>query len=153
METVWITDADEKSRVLRDVLAELGDWFGNPEGVAEYAGGVRSRPFLAAIDGGEYLGFFSLETHYGHTGEIYVCGVRPAYRGKGTGRALWLKSEEWFRENRCRYVVAKTLSDEADYPPYEATRAFYRAMGFEPLLTLHEIWDEENPCLIMIKAL
>ncbi len=153
METVWITDADEKSRVLRDVLAELGDWFGSPEGVAEYAEGVRSRPFLAAVYDGKYIGFFSLDMHYGHTGEIYVCGVHPSCRGMGVGRALWLKSEEWFRENGCRYVVAKTLSDEVNYPPYEATRAFYRAMGFEPLLTLHEMWDEENPCLIMIKTL
>ncbi|MCI8395995.1 MAG: GNAT family N-acetyltransferase, partial [Acutalibacter sp.] len=30
---------------------------------------------------------------------------------------------------------------------------FYRGMGFAPLVTLTEMWDEENPCLIMLKAL
>ena len=31
------------------------------------------------------------------------------------------------------------------------TKEFYRKMGFKELLTLTEMWDEENPCLIMIK--
>lgn len=39
------------------------------------------------------------------------------------------------------------------YEPYEQTRKFYESIGFEPLITLTEMWDEENPCLIMIKML
>lgn len=30
---------------------------------------------------------------------------------------------------------------------------FYKSVGFEPLITLTEMWDEENPCLIMLKVL
>jgi hypothetical protein len=53
----------------------------------------------------------------------------------------------------CKYVIVKTLSDTDPYEPYARTRAFYRSVGFTPLLTLTEMWDEENPCLIMIKTL
>lgn len=27
------------------------------------------------------------------------------------------------------------------------------SVGFEPLITLTEMWDEETPCLIMVKSL
>ena len=50
-------------------------------------------------------------------------------------------------------MMVKTLSDIVDFEPYAQTRAFYESMGFQPLITLTEMWDEENPCLIMIKAL
>ena len=56
--------------------------------------------------------------HYGHTGDIYVCGVRPECHHMGIGKALYNES-----------------------------------VGFEPLITLTEMWDEDNPCLIMIKPL
>lgn len=36
---------------------------------------------------------------------------------------------------------------------YEKTRTFYKSVGFEPLITLTEMWDEEIPCLIMLKVL
>jgi hypothetical protein len=36
---------------------------------------------------------------------------------------------------------------------YEKTRKFYKKMGFEELITLMEMWDENNPCLIMIKKI
>ena len=28
-----------------------------------------------------------------------------------------------------------------------------RAAGFYPMMELNEIWDEDNPCLIMVKSL
>lgn len=51
------------------------------------------------------------------------------------------------------YVLVKTLSDAIDYEPYARTRKFYTSVGFESLITLTEMWDEENPCLIMFKSL
>lgn len=63
------------------------------------------------------------------------------------------QAEEYFRNNNCKYVIVKTLSDIAEYEPYERTRKFYKNVGFEELTTLTEMWDSENPCLIMIKVL
>lgn len=45
------------------------------------------------------------------------------------------------------------MSDTAQYAPYERTRLFVKGVGYEELLTLTEMWSEENPCLIMIKKL
>ena len=69
------------------------------------------------------------------------------------GRALYQAAEEYFIQQGCAYAMVKTLSEQADFEPYEKTRAFYRGIGFEPLVTLTEMWDEENPCLIMLKPL
>lgn len=61
--------------------------------------------------------------------------------------------ETYFIQKGCKYVIVKTLSDAVDYKPYAETRKFYKSIGFEPLLTLTEMWDEKNPCLIMFKSL
>ena len=39
------------------------------------------------------------------------------------------------------------------YPEYGATVAFYRGVGFLPLEVFPALWDENNPCLILVKAL
>lgn len=99
------------------------------------------------------MGFFSVKMHYSHTGDIFVCGVLSEYQHSGIGKMLYSEVEAFFINNGCKYAVVKTLSDIVDFEPYERTRRFYVSVGFEPLLTLTEMWDEENPCLIMIKLL
>lgn len=45
-------------------------------------------------------------------------------------------------------------TDENFYLQFEKRkRGFYKSVGFKPLITLTEMWDEENPCLIMVKSL
>ncbi len=61
--------------------------------------------------------------------------------------------EDYFKQSGCKYIIVKTLSETANYEPYERTRQFYLKVGFEQLITLTEIWDAENPCLIMIKKI
>jgi len=51
------------------------------------------------------------------------------------------------------YVMVNTISDTAPDANYAKTRAFYKKIGFKELVTLTEMWDENNPCLIMIKKL
>ena len=77
----------------------------------------------------------------------------PDYHNMGIGKKLIRTVEEYFFQNGCKYMMVKTLSEYAHYEPYEKTRLFYTKAGFEPLITLREMWDEENPCLIMIKKL
>lgn len=149
-----IQDQEKKSTWAREVLESLPDWFGNREALEEYVEGVRSLPFWAALDGeGKCLGFFSMRFHYGHTGDIYVCGVRPEFHRMGIGKSLFCQVERCLLERGCKYAMVETLSDLTDYAPYEKTRHFYESIGFEPLITLTEMWDKNNPCLIMIKVL
>lgn len=149
-----IQDQERKSACAREVLESLPEWFGNRESLEEYVRGVRELPFWAALDGEDrYLGFFAARIHYGHTGDIYVCGVRPQYHRLGIGKALYGETERFFLEKGCKYAMVETLSDTAEYAPYEKTRRFYESVGFEPLITLTEMWDENDPCLIMVKPL
>lgn len=151
---IKIEDAQEKSACTRQVLESLPDWFGNPEGLEEYCEKVKSLPLWAALDdAGAPLGILAVTVHYGRTGDIVVMGVKPGLHRQGVGRALYQAAEAYFIGQGCQYAMVKTLSDIADYAPYESTRRFYRGMGFEPLVTLREMWDEENPCLIMLKKL
>ncbi|MFA6119201.1 MAG: hypothetical protein WCT85_06020 [Parachlamydiales bacterium] len=50
-------------------------------------------------------------------------------------------------------MTVKTLSPSADDENYAKTRAFYLSMGFYPLEEFKTLWDENNPCLFMIKVL
>ncbi len=149
-----IEDPQARAAYTRAVLESLPDWFGNPEGVEEYCAEVRALPLWAALEeGGAPLGILGGAIHYGRTGDIVVMGVKPGRHRQGVGRALYEAAEDYFIRQGCGYVMVKTLSDLVDFPPYESTRRFYRGMGFAPLVTLREMWDEENPCLIMLKKL
>lgn len=129
-------------------------WFGNPQAVAGYIEQVRPLAFWAALDAcGECMGFIAIKQHYARTAEVYVLGVLSEHQRSGIGRELYRTAEDRMLESGCAYALVKTLSDSVDYRPYANTRAFYRAMGFEPIITLTEMWDAQNPCLIMMKPL
>jgi ribosomal protein S18 acetylase RimI-like enzyme len=148
-----IYDDEMKSTYANEILRTLPDWFGIEESICDYVASMANLSFWCAMDNGKAVGFVAVKIHYGHTGDIYVCGILPEYHRKGIGRMLFTAVEAYFRQNGCRYVIVKTLSDIAQYEPYEHTRQFYLSVGFEELITLTEMWSEENPCLIMIKKL
>lgn len=154
LQIVRIQDDDKKAFCTRDILTKLPEWFGNEQAVDEYAEYVREFPYWAAMDSaGRCIGFFSVKIHYQHTGDIFVCGVLPGHHNEGIGKVLYHAAEQYFIRQGCKYVIVKTLSDTVDFKPYAQTRDFYKSVGFEPLITLTEMWDEENPCLIMVKLL
>lgn len=149
-----INDPNRKSNFTLNILNQLPQWFSDKKAVKEYAKKVRELPFWAALNEQNICaGFLAAQTHYGHTAEIYVCGVAPEYQHKGIGKQLYYLIEKHFEEIGYKHVIVKTLSDKADSKEYAETRKFYTNVGFEPLVTLTEMWDEKNPCLIMIKKL
>jgi len=138
--------------VCEPILRELEAWFGIESALQEY---LRNIPLLDTFV--EYdsqnipAGFLTLKQHFPESAEIYVMGVRT--RREGLGRRLVRLAEEHLRASNTRLLQVKTLAAEVDYPPYEETRAFYRACGFLPLEIQRSLWDENNPCLIMVKSL
>ncbi len=151
---IEIQESQKKVCYTREILEKLPEWFGNKQAVEEYVEEVKNTSYYAALNSaGKCVGFFSAKIHYDHTGDIYVCGVLPEYQHSGVGKALYHAVETYFIQKGCKYVIVKTLSDAVDYKPYAETRKFYKSIGFEPLLTLTEMWDEKNPCLIMFKSL
>jgi ribosomal protein S18 acetylase RimI-like enzyme len=149
-----INDNNKKAEYADNILRKLPEWFGMEEGLREYVNTVNKYPYWAAFDEeNNCIGFFSGRIYYNRTGDIYVCGVDPRYHGKGIGTLLYKEMEKYFIKNNCEYVIVKTISEIDDDKNYAKTRKFYKKMGFEELITLTEMWDENNPCLIMIKKI
>lgn len=149
-----IDDSELKSELTKEILSTLPEWFGDKEAVSNYAENVKNLPFWIAINSeAKCVGILSIALHYDQTGEVFVCGVLPEFQRQGIGKALYRIAENFLIENNYKYVIVKTLSDAVNFEPYEKTRNFYKSVGFDSLITLTEMWNEENPCLIMIKSL
>jgi coenzyme F420-0:L-glutamate ligase/coenzyme F420-1:gamma-L-glutamate ligase len=147
-QVVEIADPAERSRIAETVLRDLPEWFGIEEETAAYIEGAAALPtFAVAPD----FGFLCLKQHTPRAAEIYVMGVRREEHRRGLGRALVDAAESWCRAHDIRYLHVKTLGPSASSRGYEATRAFYEAMGFVALEELHGLWDDDNPALILVK--
>jgi GNAT superfamily N-acetyltransferase len=80
-------------------------------------------------------------------------GCLPEVHRQGVGRSLILRAEDWLLDQGVEYLQVKTLGPSRPDPGYEITRAFYLSLEFEPLEEMNKIWDENNPCLVMVKKL
>jgi GNAT superfamily N-acetyltransferase len=135
------------------ILRALPDWFGIEEAILDYESEIEHLPtFLATTEAG-VLGFLSLKQHNPFSAEIYVMAVRPEARRSGIGRALVEAAENHARSLNVEYMQVKTLGPSRPDAHYAKTRAFYEALGFRPLEEFPKIWDEHNPCLILVKRL
>jgi hypothetical protein len=63
------------------------------------------------------------------------------------------KAEAWLRQRGVEYLQVKTLGPSHPDEGYARTRAFYFALGFRPLEEFEQLWDADNPCLLMVKSL
>jgi ribosomal protein S18 acetylase RimI-like enzyme len=135
------------------ILRSLPQWFGIEEAVVHYVQEIEHLPTFLAVADGRVAGFLSLKEHFAEAAEVYVMGLRVEYHRRGLGCALVERAEEWFRSRGGEYLQVKTLSPARADENYARTRAFYRAMGFRPLEEFPHLWDEANPCLLLVKAL
>jgi GNAT superfamily N-acetyltransferase len=139
----------ERSRICREILQELPGWFGLEDANARYEREVAELPTFAVGDDA----FVSLKLHSRQAAELYVMGVRPDLHRRGLGTALLDAAEEYLRERGVDYLQVKTLGPSRPSERYEQTRRFYEASGFVALEELHGVWDENNPCLVLVKHL
>jgi GNAT superfamily N-acetyltransferase len=79
--------------------------------------------------------------------------VRPEAHFRGLGRALVEAAEAHARGLGVEYLQVKTLGPSRPDENYAATRRFYTSAGFRPLEEFSRIWDEQNPCLVLVKRL
>ncbi|MFW6287579.1 MAG: GNAT family N-acetyltransferase [bacterium] len=148
-----ITNDLHKSEITERILRKLPEWFGNEEALKNYIYTVKGKKFYAAYDDDLVVGFICLKINNQYTADIYLTGVLKDYHRKGIGRKLLIQSEEYLVDSGYKLFMVKTLGGSSDYEYYKKTRIFYKSMGFYPLEEFKEIWDEENPCLIMVKSL
>lgn len=144
-----ITQSDEKSQIVEEVLLDLPDWFGLPDSTKEYIEQSKQLVLFTAHHNDTTLGFITLKETSCDTCEIHCMGVKKEFHHKGIGKLLYKQFEE-YAKNKYEYVQVKTV-DEGKYPEYDQTIAFYKSLGFKKLEVFPPLWNEWNPCLIMIK--
>lgn len=150
---VAVSEPDRRRQIAADVLADLPEWFGIPESTRAYVADSGTLPFYAACMDGMPVGFLSLRQTSRSAAEIYVMGVKRAYHRHGAGRALVEAARAHCRANGWRLLQVKTLDERHPDPGYAQTRRFYEAQGFLPLECFPTLWDEANPCLVMVMPL
>jgi N-acetylglutamate synthase-like GNAT family acetyltransferase len=142
-----------QSSVCIPILRALPDWFGIEEAILEYEREIEHLPTFLARSNGQVIGFLTLKQHFSASAEILVMGVCPEAQRGGIGRALVHAAEAYASGLGIEFMQVKTLGPSRPNPEYARTRAFYEAMGFCPLEEFPQIWDEHNPCLILVKKL
>jgi GNAT superfamily N-acetyltransferase len=135
------------------LLRLLPDWFGVETSILNYAREIEHLPtFLAKIDD-RVIGFLSLKQHTLYSAEILIMAVHPDVQRSGIGRALVEAAETYARTLNIEYLQVKTLGPSNPDSGYAKTRAFYETLRFRPLEEFKQIWDENYPCLILVRRL
>jgi coenzyme F420-0:L-glutamate ligase / coenzyme F420-1:gamma-L-glutamate ligase len=143
----------KRSAVAETILRGLPEWFGIETAVDAYVRAVAELPTWVARVDDKPAGFVSLKLHGPSAAEVYVMGVRRELHRRGIGTALLAAVEEHLSRLGVHYLQAKTLGPSRPSRGYEATRRFYEARGFVPLEELHGLWENDNPCLLLVKRL
>lgn len=148
-----IVDKKEKVKIAVEILHMLPDWFGIEESTQEYIMKSKSMPFFVAYERKTAVGFLAIKETSPYTAEIYVMGIHPMFHRRGIGKQLFEACYQWCREHNVEYLQVKTLDYSSKDAFYAKTRRFYEAMGFRPMECFKTLWDEWNPCLVMIQAI
>lgn len=141
-----------KGSVCEEILRSLPQWFGIEEAIVQYVKDIEQLPTFVAMQNNKAVGFLTIKQHNQFAAEIYVMGVLPQVHRRGIGRSLVEKTKQFLNKNGVEYLQVKTLGKSHPDKYYALTRAFYLKMGFRPIEEFSQIWDD-NPCLLMIKAL
>jgi len=134
------------------ILRALPDWFGIEEALADYVRDIAVMETFGAFESDVLIGFLTLRQHFPESAEVHVMGVRQERHRRGIGRALLTHAESWLREQGVRWLQVKTLGPSREDAGYARTRAFYQALGFDPLEECETRWPG-NPCLTLVKRL
>lgn len=141
-------ETSEKENV-REVLLDLEEWFGLPESLERYVQESQNRVVIGCFSNDTLLGFLTLKPTSKVTMEVYVMGIYKQYRRHHIGNTLMDMAFKIAREEGYHYMQVKTLDPAVRDKDYLETYAFYCAKGFEPVEVL-PLWDEWNPCMLMI---
>ncbi|MBT4793414.1 MAG: GNAT family N-acetyltransferase [Halobacteriovoraceae bacterium] len=135
------------------ILRSVPDWFGIEESTLDYINKSKELPMLAVTKNGKPIGFLSLKKHSPFTSEVYVMGVIPEYHRKGVGKKLLIEAEKVLAQNGVEFLQVKTVSADRECEFYRKTRLFYKSFGFKEVEVFPTLWDEHNPCQLLIKSI
>lgn len=134
------------------ILATVPEWFGRPESNLEYIDAARRLPAWTVEEHGQTLGVALIEEHNPVSWEVHLMAVDREAHGCGIGTSLMQAMEADAREAGVRLLQVKTLGPSDPDRNYARTRRFYERCGFLPLEE-NDLWGEDTPCLLLVKAL
>ena len=141
--------AEDAERILRS----LPMWFGIEEPLKEYVRDTERFPTFVARDGPTIVGFITVREHFPAAWEVHCLAMEAKARGRGAGRSLHAHAESWLARKGVRYLQVKTISASSPSKEYAETRAFYLAIGYQPLEEFPLLWEPRLPVLQLVKAL
>jgi ribosomal protein S18 acetylase RimI-like enzyme len=150
---IKVTNSKAKQQVCNEILRSLPNWFGIEAAIIDYVNNIGELPVLVYQIDNNNVGFIALKQHNQFTMEIMVMGVLPSYHRQGIGKQLVDSASKYCLDNNIDFLTVKTLAETSTDPYYAQTREFYLNIGFRPLEIFPTLWDENNPCLLMIKCL
>lgn len=148
---VSVANTEEKARIVEEILLDLPEWFGLPESTRAYIDQSKELTLFAAKDRENMIGFITLKETSEDVCEVHCMGIKKEYHRKGVGKKLHYAFENFAKE-KYEFIQVKTV-DEGCYKEYNQTIAFYKSVGFKKMEVFPTLWDEWNPCLIMIKKI
>lgn len=149
----YITEENKikKQEICNIVLKSLPRWFGLEQAIIEYSNNVRNMEFIKIELFGNVIGFCAYKVNYGINCDLYVLGIYKEFHRYGIGSELLKVVNELLKKENVRYISVKTLSERNSDKYYNYTRNFYIKNGFYPFEEFKDLWDKDNPCLLMIK--
>jgi|SRR5690554_1415064 len=147
-----IIDESVKREIAKKVLDDLPEWFGIAEYTENYVIQSSTMPFFAAFKDAEPIGFISLKETSSDTAEIYCMGIMKKYHRQKYGKKLFQSFEEFAKSKGYKLIQVKTVKF-GKYDNYDKTNLFYQSLGFYELEVFPTLWDEWNPCLILVKVI
>jgi GNAT superfamily N-acetyltransferase len=136
------------------ILEGLPEWFGIPEAINGYVEDAASPEFRSVVarEGDRTVGIALVARHFRESAEVHLIAVARDYRGRGVGKSLIGRIFEDLTEDGCQLLSVHTVGPSFEDAAYEATRAFYRSVGFIPLEEHHGL-DWSGPTLILVRPL
>ena len=150
---ITIQISEHCGKHVEKILRALPEWFGLEDSTLQYIKDANTMPSMLAKDGDDVIGFITIRKHFPETAEMHCLGILPKYHRSGIGRKLVTTVENHLRSEGVKFLQVKTVSSDRDCETYAKTRKFYSGVGFSPLEVFPTLWDEANPCLLMVKSL
>lgn len=113
-----------------ELVAGLPEWFDERARSTSIPIDIKHQRGFVAKRQGKVVGFITLYIAEGKL-NIGWLGVQHELHRQGIGRLLLAKAEEVARQQGVPELALYTLGDGVDYEPYERTRRFYFANGFQ----------------------
>jgi ribosomal protein S18 acetylase RimI-like enzyme len=153
MDGLRVARSDPVPHDVDRLLRALPQWFGIEPAIVDYVRSAQELPTYCAWRADEVVGVQLIKDHFPRSAEIHLLAIQPDLHRRGIGRTLLHAAEADLRARGVQWLQVKTLGPSHPDEGYARTRDFYSSCGFDPLEELHGLWDDDNPCLLMIKPL